>query len=441
MSTSLPSKSSHLLPDEFVTVGCLCYDDPHYDHRFFHAQAREMLRENPWLAEANIWSAATAGNADSVRTFLDQDPNLVNRPGPHGWTPLLCACYSRVADGTIDAARLLLDRGADPADEEALQINQGPLTHEKLGILLRHGLSADAAGIALPVAARNGDIDSVKLLVAHKARTDEAWRGKTAWQHAMERGHLEIARELEQAGATPEALDEVERFVAWCLAGEEREARAMLERSPDLVARAPKELALKAVNSGRAAALRLVLDLGFDPNFLDEVVAFHCAAGAGREDLARILLQRGASLTIREPFYDGTPVGWADFFDQREMRDMLLNEGPICLFDALDFDRLDRIADVLARDPAALERPFAECLTREPRTEDRHTPLRRMVERGKTEAVRALVAHGADGRALIELAREKGLSEIERLLIGRQGMKKGTGTFSGPFSGRDCMMA
>ncbi len=369
MSTSLPSKSSHLLPDEFVTIGCLCYDDPHFDHRSFHAQAREMLRENPWLAEANIWSAATAGNADAVRTFLDQDPTLVNRPGPHAWTPLLCACYSRVADGTIDAARLLLDRGADPntysmkgnaderldqtarrfsaltglfgggstgmsnqpphprwrelaellldrganpADEEALQINQGPLTHEKLGILLRHELSADAAGIALPVAAQNGDIDSVKLLVAHKARTDEAWRGKTAWQHAMERGHLEIARVLEQAGATPEALDEVERFVAWCMAGEEREARAMLERSPDLVARAPKELALKAVNSGRAAALRLVLDLGFDPNFLDEVVALHCAAGAGREDLARILLQRGASLTIREPFYDGTPVGWAD---------------------------------------------------------------------------------------------------------------------------------
>ncbi len=97
---------------------------------------------------------------------------------------------------------------------------------------------------------------------------------------------------------------------------------------------------------------------------------------------------------------------------------MLLNEGPICLFDALDFDRLDRIADVLARDPAALERPFADCLTREPRPEDRHTPLRRMVERRKTEAVRALVAHGADGGGLIELAREKGLSEIERLLTG-----------------------
>ena len=29
-------------PSEFVTFACLCYDDPHYDHRSFHARAHEM---------------------------------------------------------------------------------------------------------------------------------------------------------------------------------------------------------------------------------------------------------------------------------------------------------------------------------------------------------------------------------------------------------------
>ncbi len=82
--------------DEFITVACLCYDDPHYDHRTFHQRASRLLRENPALAEANIWSAATSGNTGAVRTLLDDDPALVNAPGPHGWSPLLCACYSRV---------------------------------------------------------------------------------------------------------------------------------------------------------------------------------------------------------------------------------------------------------------------------------------------------------------------------------------------------------
>jgi ankyrin repeat protein len=154
-------------------------------------------------------------------------------------------------------------------------------------------------------------------------------------------------------------------------------------------------MVLKASNTGRINAVRLALDLGFDPNYVDEVAALHNAAGRGREDIVRLLLDCGASLCVREPFYDGTPLGWADFFDQAAMREMLLNEGPICLFDALDMDRLDRVPDILARDPASLNRRFAECLSRDPKPEDWQTPLQRMKDRGKTEAVRVLLEHGA----------------------------------------------
>ena len=447
------------LPEQFVTIACLCYDDPHYDHRMFHARAHEMLKANPWLAGANGWSAAAAGNTAALQVFLDGDPELANRPGPHGWVPLICACYSRVRP-TFEAARLLLDRGADPnaytmkgnaderldqtgrrftaldglfgggstgmanqpphpqwrelaelllncgahpADEIAIEISQGEQTYAKLEMLLRHGLTRAAAsaagatlmGRALALAVIAGDGARVKLLLDHHARTDETFRGKTPWQHAMERGHLEIARQLEAAGAPVADLDEVGRFVSLCLAGDARGAHAMLGRSPDLPSRAPKELALKAVSTGRIGAVKLVLDLGFDPNFMDEVTALHSAAGGDRQEIMRLLLARGGSLTVREPFYDGTPVEWADFFDQRAMREMLLDEGPICLFDALDHDRLDRIPDILARDPAALNRPFAECLSREPKPEDWQTPLARMRARGKMEAVRVLEQYGA----------------------------------------------
>ena len=439
------------LPDQFVSIACLCYDDPHYDHRSFHARAKEILRQHPWLAEANIWSAATAGNSAAVKSFLDDDPSLVNRPGPHGWAPLICACYSRVQP-TLDVARvlleqganpnaftmkgnaderldqtgrrftaltglfgggstgmanqpahpqwremaeLLLERGADPNDEMALTINQERNTYGKLEILARYGAKPDGLGTALSRAVLNGDTESVKLLLAHDADTAKPFRGKTAWQYAIQRGHLQIARLLEEAGAPTRELDDVQRFVALCLAGDEHGVRAMLERAPDLVERAPKYLVNRAADSGRVEAINLTIDLGFDPNFMDEVVPLHIAAGSGNEEIVRLLMNRGALPSIREPFYDGTPVGWADFFDRRNTRDLILNEGAICLFDALDYDRLDRVPDILARDPEALNRPFAQCISREPKPEDWQTPLARMVERGKTEAVRLLEEYGA----------------------------------------------
>jgi len=56
------------------------------------------------------------------------------------------------------------------------------------------------------------------------------------------------------------------------------------------------------------------------------------------------------------------------------------------------------VPDVLARDPEALNRPFAKCITREPRPEDWQTPLARMIEQGKTDAVRLLEKYGASAQ-------------------------------------------
>lgn len=481
------------LPHEFVTIACLCHDDPHYDHRSFHARAHEMLRENPWLAGANIWSAATAGNTQAVTAFLDKQPDLVNRPGPHGWSPLICACYSRVkpidaSHSTFDVAKLLLDRGADPnaftlkrnsddrldqaprrftaltgvfgggstgianqpphphwrelaelllsrgadpADEQALHINQDAC----LEFLLRHGLKPGAMGSdgitlmgrALAQAARKGNADQVRLLLAQHARTDEKFDGKLPWEHAIRLGRVEIARILEAAGAPVTQLDEVGQFVAHCMAGDESSARAMLQRTPDLVNRAPKNLVHRAVFTRNAAAVKLSIDLGFDPNYQEDNAAIHQAGQLSeREDILRILLAGGASLTLRDSWYDSTAIGWADFFHYTDLRDKLLNEPGIDLLDALDYNRPDRVPDILARDPEALERPFAKCISREPKPDDNQTPLVRAIVRNNPTAVRALLDHGAninvrhpDGRPVIQLARDLGFADIAALLESR----------------------
>ncbi len=484
--------ASRRLAGQFVELACLCYDDPHYDHRSFHARAHEMLRDKPWLAEVDIWCAAAAGNAGAVRTFLDRQPDLVNRPGPHGWVPLICACYSRVKPvdpnhSTLDVAKLLLDRGADPnactikhndppgsdrarrftaltglfgggstglanqpphprwrelaelllsrgadpADEQALSINQDAC----LEMLLRHGLKPDAMGPggitlmgrALSQAARHGDAESARLLLAHHARTDEKFQGKIPWEHAMRLGRLEVARLLEEAGGAVSELDELGRFICLCMAGDEHGARAMLQGAPDHVTRSPQDMVHRAVWTKRTEAVKLALDLGFDPNHQeDDAAIHHVGVLAENEEVLRLLLAHVVSLMLRDPWYDGTAIGWADFFNYTELRDRLLNEPGICLFDALDYGRLDRVPDVLARDPEALERPFARCLSRAPKPEDWQTPLVRMVVRGKREAVRVLLDHGADttarhpdGCSLLQIARDQGFDEIASLLEAR----------------------
>lgn len=99
----------------------------------------------------------------------------------------------------------------------------------------------------------------------------------------MELGNLEIAGLLEKAGAPASPLTDVERFTSMCVAGDVSGARAMLQAAPDLMERAPKSMVLKA--SRRASGVRLALDLGFDPDYVDEVAALHSAAGRGDEEV------------------------------------------------------------------------------------------------------------------------------------------------------------
>ena len=449
MPMAAPQTNHNKKAEEFISLACLCYGDPHYDHRSFQAQAHDLLRTNSWLASTNIWSAATAGNTAAVEAFLKEDAELVNRPGPYRWTPLFCACYSRVkpvgsSHSTFDVAKVLLERGANPnanvtknyyakvrfsvldgvfgggdtgmanqpphphwhelaelllkhganpLDATALRITQSPeVTFAKLALLLKHGLKGELLGPALARIVFTRDAKSVKLLLDHHAPTEELTSGKTPWQVAMERGDLEIARLLEKAGARIVELSETDRFVSACMSANEKEARALLRQAEQ----APKNMVQRAVGTANIEAVKLVLDLDFDPNVQEDNAPLHnTGVMAEHPEILRLLLDRGADIKLRDPFYDSSPIGWADFFDRIELRDQLLNEPGICLFDALDYNRLDRVPEILQRDPSALERPFARYLSREPKPEDWHTPLARMEKRGNTEATQLLRKLGA----------------------------------------------
>jgi len=136
-------------------------------------------------AELDVFEAAALGETARVRHLLDDDPALANAFGADGFHPLGLACFF----GRLDAARLLLERGADVA---ALSRNEHIQTaaihaaaasgetgadeatrYELVKVVLDHGADPNlpqAGGFrAIDAARQNGDERLERLLKEHGA--------------------------------------------------------------------------------------------------------------------------------------------------------------------------------------------------------------------------------------------------------------------------------
>jgi ankyrin repeat protein len=150
-------------------------------YRDDHERVSELLAGDP---ELNPFEAAALGRTDRLRYLLDGDPALANAFGDDGFQPLGLACFF----GHVDAARVLLDRGADPnslARNEHVQA--GPLhsasasenkgedvRYELCVLLLDYGadpnLEQGGGFTALDAARQNGDERLERLLLERGAR-------------------------------------------------------------------------------------------------------------------------------------------------------------------------------------------------------------------------------------------------------------------------------
>lgn len=72
------------------------------------------------------------------------------------------------------------------------------------------------------------------------------------------------------------------------------------------------ELLSTAATFGRWALVEELIDHGVRPATTGRTPA-HTAAGAGELDLLRTLVEHGADLTVRDPDFHATPLGWARF--------------------------------------------------------------------------------------------------------------------------------
>ncbi|SER16886.1 ankyrin repeat domain-containing protein [Microlunatus flavus] len=98
--------------DTFLTLARLTYVDDSPERR---SDALALLAEQPDLARRDVFAAAALGDRDAVGEHLDRDPAVASAAGDDGWTPLMCLTYARVPQrDAYGTARLLLDAGADP---------------------------------------------------------------------------------------------------------------------------------------------------------------------------------------------------------------------------------------------------------------------------------------------------------------------------------------
>src|SRR5881396_360160 len=75
-------------------------------YRGDRARVDELLAEDPDL---NVFEAAALGRTVRLHELLDEDASRANAFGDDGFHPLGLACFF----GHVDAARLLVERGAD----------------------------------------------------------------------------------------------------------------------------------------------------------------------------------------------------------------------------------------------------------------------------------------------------------------------------------------
>jgi ankyrin repeat protein len=366
-------------------------------------RAVRMLAANPEIAGYSFATAVILGDADRVRAEIGADPGLATRVDARsGWTPLHAACASRWhrldparADGLLEVVRILLDAGADPnggtggqgghggwtplrcavagaanpqvtrlllergavpADHDLYLAGFGEDDHECLRLLL--GRTADVAGIArmaLAAPISLNDSDGVRLLLAagadprrydddadepspavyaavrcgcsaevldllldHGAQPDlPGPGGRSPLTLATVQGREDLASVLLRHGAADDITD-ADRFLAGCLRADQAAVRRQLALDPGLTGRLTDakraEAMVRAAGTGRVAAIGLMLDLRFPVDAHggeDGGTALHAAAYSGSAEVVRLLLDRGADIEARDATWDSTPLGWA----------------------------------------------------------------------------------------------------------------------------------
>jgi ankyrin repeat protein len=386
----------------FIKAACVPRDAWHASGTLELAEA--ILAAHPAVANSDIYTAALLGDDAGVRRFLAMDARSATaKGGPYGWDALTHLCFSRYlrlararSEGFVRAAkalldagadantgwmeeeheprptwesaiygaaglahhaeltRLLLERGADPNDEETpyhapetrdnaamkVLVESGKLNEDSLAtLLLRKTDWHDYEGLkwllengvdpnrktrwgktAIHHAVlRDNDIKIIEVLMEHGAdptlvadnsrplQTVSLGLGKSAVLLAAERGRGDVLELFERRGVSME-LSGAEELIAACARNNAARVHIMAESEPQLVGELVAGgggLLVRFAGVGNTDGVRQLLELGVNVAAVDpegdayfEVakgsMALHSAAWRARHETVKLLIERGA---------------------------------------------------------------------------------------------------------------------------------------------------
>jgi len=251
-------------------------------------------------------------------------------------------------------ARLLLEAGANPNDGQALYNRMFEPGHDHLELLFEFGLGTGDGGpwqarmgeaLDTPEQMVRGDLrwavthgmtERVRLFVEHGVDIVSPFGdGITPAACAETTGHPEVARYLVEHGAPAPDLGPGQRLVAAALVADHATVSELRAAHPGLVDSVRKTrpaLTVWAAAHGQPGSVELLAGLGFDVNAKGRSdapahdpwqTALHVAAMEGNLDLAGSLLNLGADPGIRDQRFNSTPLGWAHYFGQRQLVELL----------------------------------------------------------------------------------------------------------------------
>ena len=487
--------------NRFLRLACITYFDG--DHPSRRVKARQLLAAKPHLAKANIYTAAAVGDVAAVAAFLTKNADVHAKGGPFDWEPLLYAAYARLDSeaeehSTLEAARLLLEHGADPnagflweggflftaltgvlgLGEDDVSRGEGPLWQpphprwrefarllleagadpndnqglynrmqypddEHLKLLFEFGLGKDQGGpwfkrffqhwpyasaprspsdilaYQLRWAISANYFDRVKLLVENGADVNATSQypagARAPYAEAVYHGHQQIADYLVAKGAKRIAitLSTSDEFSVACYRNDADRARELVAGDSSLLDDAGG-LLIWAAEAGRVDSLRLLVELGVDVNSKPgDESPLHCAARAGQLDTVQLLVERGADAHARDRNFDGTPLSFANYKGQRNVVEYLLQFARI--WDAVKIGGLDRVRTLLRENPDCVN--VRDNVGRTPL----HYPFKD-TQHGE-EIIELLLEHGADinakdnaGRTPIDQMLQNGRQDLAAVL-------------------------
>ncbi|MGQ0814933.1 MAG: ankyrin repeat domain-containing protein [Gemmatimonadota bacterium] len=385
--------------------------------------------------------AAKRGDSAEITRLLRSGADIEARVKPHGGLKVMIAFISwmqqlperdpgysalmyAVRGGHLEAARILLDEGADPNVEAnvmtALDLAMfSPRPLEMLRLLIARGASLTSSrgyqASPLAFAAEQGDPQAIRLLLTKGARIDAADRARiTPLMAAARAGHSEAVKLLLQAGANPNLRDP-NGWSAWRFASEKGHADiAQLLSGSDAAKEDVQNAALfAAITAEDPPAISAALAAGANPNGRaeDGRLAVEKAGGHRSEMAVLVLLDGGARLdsaTAESVTYLAVVRGWERLFDR--LVELGVKPSAELLTEAARMGQVNMVERLLAR--GADIHLFAD------------QPLRTAALHGQLEVARLLLRKGARfdvedrfGLTAFDEAAERGRADITQLFL------------------------